>query len=337
MTKTAERKDPELWEEVKEKVTEGDKGGAPGQWSARKAQLAVKEYKQAGGEYVGKKSDDNSLTKWSKEEWTTKSGENSSETGERYLPKKVIENMSDEEYERSSEKKREDTDSGRQFSEQPADVQEHVSDLKADLDQEIDEKAAHEKKAEHKRNHERPSDTESYHHHHPLHHHPDDHPSKRAKIDTEESDRHHEHHHPYEHSSDNLQHQRRHSPDSSDRLHQHHYTRHPSEESDHSHHHHQNNTHIDDDDRKERGRKGEEERHDHSKHHLTELDDGHHLNDEDKLHTTIIDDVNPKGQTLRDLTKEELMHQARDLHIPGRSKMNKDDLVEAIAEETGAH
>eukprot|EP01111_Echinosteliopsis_oligospora_P003234 TRINITY_DN1517_c0_g1_i3.p1 TRINITY_DN1517_c0_g1~~TRINITY_DN1517_c0_g1_i3.p1 ORF type:complete len:117 (-),score=34.26 TRINITY_DN1517_c0_g1_i3:16-366(-) len=87
MTKTAERKDPELWEEVKEKVTEGDKGGAPGQWSARKAQLAVKEYKQAGGEYVGKKSDDNSLTKWSKEEWTTKSGENSSETGERYLPK----------------------------------------------------------------------------------------------------------------------------------------------------------------------------------------------------------------------------------------------------------
>ena len=35
-------------------------------------QLAVKYYKQAGGTYVGKKSKDNKLSKWSKEDWQTK-------------------------------------------------------------------------------------------------------------------------------------------------------------------------------------------------------------------------------------------------------------------------
>ena len=49
MAKTAEKSDPKLWEKVKEEVTEGDKGGKPGQWAARKAQLAVGEYKQEGG------------------------------------------------------------------------------------------------------------------------------------------------------------------------------------------------------------------------------------------------------------------------------------------------
>src|ERR1700749_5031298 len=45
MTGSAERTNPKLWNEVKTKVTDGSKGGKPGQWSARKAQLAVSEYK----------------------------------------------------------------------------------------------------------------------------------------------------------------------------------------------------------------------------------------------------------------------------------------------------
>ena len=40
------RSNPKLWESVKKKVTKGSKGGKPGQWSARKAQLAVAEYKK---------------------------------------------------------------------------------------------------------------------------------------------------------------------------------------------------------------------------------------------------------------------------------------------------
>jgi hypothetical protein len=41
--------DPELRDEVKEEIHNGDKGGAPGQWSARKAQMMAAEYKKRGG------------------------------------------------------------------------------------------------------------------------------------------------------------------------------------------------------------------------------------------------------------------------------------------------
>ena len=55
MSTTAEKTDPKLWDKVKTKVTKGDKGGKPGQWSARKAQLAVHDYKAEGGGYKGNK------------------------------------------------------------------------------------------------------------------------------------------------------------------------------------------------------------------------------------------------------------------------------------------
>ena len=87
VAKTSKKTDPELWEKVKAEVTAGEKGGRPGQWSARKAQMAVQEYKKEGGGYIGPKSEDNSLVKWTEEEWGTKSGEKSTETGERYLPR----------------------------------------------------------------------------------------------------------------------------------------------------------------------------------------------------------------------------------------------------------
>ena len=122
MAKTAKKTDPKLWEKVKEEVTEGDKGGKPGQWSARKAQLAVHDYKAEGGGYEGEKSADNHLSQWTKEEWGTKSGEESGRTGERYLPEKAREALSDDEYARTTRKKREDTKQGRQHSAQPADV-----------------------------------------------------------------------------------------------------------------------------------------------------------------------------------------------------------------------
>jgi hypothetical protein len=124
MSDTAERTDPKLWEKVKAKVTKGSKGGKAGEWSARKAQLAVHEYKEAGGGYKGEKSDDNSLHQWSEEDWGTKSGEESGKTGERYLPKKAREALSDSEYKRTTAKKRADTKKGKQFSAQPKDVAE---------------------------------------------------------------------------------------------------------------------------------------------------------------------------------------------------------------------
>jgi len=33
------------------KIKAGDKGGKPGQWSARKAQMLAKQYKEKGGGY----------------------------------------------------------------------------------------------------------------------------------------------------------------------------------------------------------------------------------------------------------------------------------------------
>jgi len=122
MAGVAKKTDPKLWERVKTEVTEGDKGGRPGQWSARKAQLASAEYKRAGGGYQGGKSADNHLSQWTREAWGTKSGGKSGETGERYLPQEAREALSDEDYARSTAKKRADTRKGRQFSRQPADV-----------------------------------------------------------------------------------------------------------------------------------------------------------------------------------------------------------------------
>ena len=122
MSGTAKKTDPKLWDKVKKEVTQSSKGGKPGQWSARKAQMATSEYKKEGGGYAGKKSDDNHLKQWTDEEWDTKSGKESGKTGERYLPKKAREKLSDSEYSRSTAKKRADSAKGRQHSKQPADV-----------------------------------------------------------------------------------------------------------------------------------------------------------------------------------------------------------------------
>ena len=122
MSETATRNDPALWEHVKADVTAGDKGGHAGEWSARKAQMAVAAYKKAGGGYTGKRDADNSLHQWGEEEWGTKSGKPSGKTGERYLPKDAREALSDEEYRRTTAKKRADSRHGKQFSAQPGDV-----------------------------------------------------------------------------------------------------------------------------------------------------------------------------------------------------------------------
>lgn len=69
------------------------------------------------------KKSQKSLKKWTKEKWGTKSGKPSTQgskaTGERYLPKKAREALSDKEYAATSRKKREDTKKGKQHSKQP--------------------------------------------------------------------------------------------------------------------------------------------------------------------------------------------------------------------------
>ena len=108
---------PDLRERLKRKIMAGDKGGRPGQWSARKAQLLAAEYEKAGGSYTGKRSaSQRSLSRWTKQDWRTKSGKPSLETGERYLPAKAIEALSPAEYGATTRAKRRATG---QFSRQP--------------------------------------------------------------------------------------------------------------------------------------------------------------------------------------------------------------------------
>lgn len=60
-----------------------------------------------------------SLKDWSSQDWRTKSGKPSSETGERYLPAKAIKSLTSAEYAATTKSKREATKAGKQFSKQP--------------------------------------------------------------------------------------------------------------------------------------------------------------------------------------------------------------------------
>lgn len=111
----ARKTNPKLWEKIKKRVQASSKGGRAGQWSARKAQLAVKQYKDAGGGYNGKKSSSNSLKKWTDQDWDYVGEPKKS----RYLPKKAAKSLSRGEKAATSRAKNKGTKAGKQFVKQP--------------------------------------------------------------------------------------------------------------------------------------------------------------------------------------------------------------------------
>jgi hypothetical protein len=117
------RTNPVLWEKSKKEAI--DKMG--GVFSARAMQLAGKIYRDKGGGYTGEKTkEQKSLTKWTKEDWRTKSGKPSLETGERYLPAKAIKALSGAEYGATTRLKREGMKEGKQYVKQPKTIIEKV-------------------------------------------------------------------------------------------------------------------------------------------------------------------------------------------------------------------
>jgi hypothetical protein len=68
-----------------------------------------------------------SLKTWGDQKWTTKSGKKSSETGERYLPKKAIESLSPAEYAATTKAKRKGKAAGKQFVAQPKKIAKKTS------------------------------------------------------------------------------------------------------------------------------------------------------------------------------------------------------------------
>ena len=109
---------PELRDKIKEEVMAGDKGGKPGQWSARKAQLVASEYEHQGGGFKGGKDEtQKSLTQWGKEDWHTSDGGKAEREGgtTRYLPDAAWKKLSPEEKKKTDRKKQEGSRAGKQF------------------------------------------------------------------------------------------------------------------------------------------------------------------------------------------------------------------------------
>ena len=122
----AKKTNPSKWKAVVAKVKASTKGGDPGEWSARKAQLAVQEYKASGGGYVGKKSSDNSLSKWTDQKWKTSDG-SPSEGRKRYLPEKAWSSLSAGEKAATNRAKAAGNAQGKQFVAQPKTVAKKVA------------------------------------------------------------------------------------------------------------------------------------------------------------------------------------------------------------------
>lgn len=111
---------PDMRKKLKEEIKESDKGGKKGQWSARKSQLLVQEYKKKGGDYKKDKKDNQakSLDEWTKQDWQTSSGKDRARKDgktKRYLPKKVWDQLSNEEKEEAERKKEKASKKGNQY------------------------------------------------------------------------------------------------------------------------------------------------------------------------------------------------------------------------------
>ena len=114
--------DPAKRERIKNRIMAGSKGGRPGQWSARKAQLLAAEYKKAGGGYSGAKTKaQRSLSKWTGEKWRTSDG-SKSEGKKRYLPDRAWKALSPGEKRATNAAKAKGNRAGKQFVAQPKKV-----------------------------------------------------------------------------------------------------------------------------------------------------------------------------------------------------------------------
>ena len=115
---SAKKSNPAKWKRIVAAVKAGSKGGRPGQWSARKAQIAVARYKKSGGGYKGAKKKSNSLSKWSKQKWRTSDGK-PSKGKKRYLPDAAWKALSTAEKRATNRAKAKGNKKGKQFVKQP--------------------------------------------------------------------------------------------------------------------------------------------------------------------------------------------------------------------------
>jgi hypothetical protein len=117
---TATKTDPQKWEQAKAEA----RAKMGGKHSARAMQLATKIYKDKGGGYSGAKpsASNNSLKKWTKQDWKWTGGDKPGEGGRGvYLPKQKADRLRQTEegkdrLARAARQKREATRQGEQYS-----------------------------------------------------------------------------------------------------------------------------------------------------------------------------------------------------------------------------
>ncbi len=110
--------DPDLRDRIKAEVMAGDKGGKPGQWSARKAQMVAHEYEAQGGGYKHERTEaQEHLHEWTGEHWKTSDGKPAIRDGEttRYLPEEAWKELSPGEKQATNEKKVKGSKQGKQY------------------------------------------------------------------------------------------------------------------------------------------------------------------------------------------------------------------------------
>lgn len=109
---------PELREQIKAEVLAGDKGGKPGQWSARKVQMVAHEYETRGGGYKHERTEaQEHLHEWTAEHWQTSDGKPAERDGvtTRYLPAEAWNKLSPGEKKATNAKKVKGSKEGKQF------------------------------------------------------------------------------------------------------------------------------------------------------------------------------------------------------------------------------
>ena len=111
--------EPELRKRIKNKIMRGAKGGRPGQWSARKAQLVASEYRKEGGDYVNDRHSVQAehLRNWTSEQWTTSDGRlaRRGKLTARYLPSSAWSKLSSGQKRATNRKKTVGSRRGKQF------------------------------------------------------------------------------------------------------------------------------------------------------------------------------------------------------------------------------
>tara|TARA_Y100000389_G_scaffold62597_1_gene58673 strand:+ start:24796 stop:26685 length:1890 start_codon:yes stop_codon:yes gene_type:complete len=138
--KTYGKKGAKVRLDLKNKIMKQNTHGTKsGQWSARKSQKLKKDYEKSMEKkglkpYKSSKKTESQkdLKEWGDQDWKTKSGKKSSVTGERYLPSKAIDALTDKEYKKTSAAKKKAKKAGKQFSKQPKNIAKKVSKYRAE-------------------------------------------------------------------------------------------------------------------------------------------------------------------------------------------------------------